>query len=432
MIRSARIIYVFLANLFCIFNPLIAQTIKLEKEGNTFKTTCKVNGLKLVMYLDTGADVVTLSALEASFMIKNGYLSPKDIIGTQYYETATGDIDEGASVILRKIEIGNVVLTNVNATITNSVDGSLLLGQSALAKLGNITIDYTHNTLTINKKGLKTTSLKNGKEEKQSQEKKPEIPKYMVFVEGGDFQMGGDFGKEDERPVHTVQVNNFYMSKYEVTIAEFRKFVQATGYKTTAEREDWGVTMWNGTTWITKKYVTWEYDAFGNKRTADQENHPVLYLTWDDAYKYCLWLNETTGLHYRLPTEAEWEYAAKGGKLSHNYVYSGSNNIDEVAWYEKNGMMQTHPVGQKKPNELGLYDMTGNVIEYTFDWYDPKFYETKTGDNPFGPETGEKKVARGGGWHSRPEDSRNTDRHYDPTWSRCNYNGFRVVMDEPK
>ena len=354
-----------------LYIPLLtsAQTIKLEKEGRVYKTNCKVNGLKLLMFLDTGADQVTISALEAVFMLKNGYLSEKDILGNQYYQTASGDIKEGTKIILRTVEIGGVELRNVQATIVYSLEAPMLMGQSALSKLGNITIDYKNNTLTINNNGKKGGATP----ATDADISKPKsIPSNMIFVEGGTFQMGNSFGKDDEKPVHTVLLNNFYIGKYEVTVGQYRQFVAATGYVTTAEREDWAG-LWNGTSWETRKGISWQYDAFGKKRPTDEDNHPVIYLTWTDATKYCEWLSGASGKHYRLPTEAQWEYAAKGGQTSHSYVYSGSNNIEEVGWCFTNGQGQTHAVGKKKPNELGIYDMTGNVLEYTADWYNDKY-----------------------------------------------------------
>ena len=420
--------------ILCFYCPVYAQTIKLEKEGNVYKTTCKVNGLKLNMFLDTGADVVTISALEALFMFKNGYLSMDDIVGTQMYQSANGDIDEGTQINLKKIEIGGVVLTNVKATITHSIEAPLLIGQSALSKLGKITIDYQRNTLTINNgsNSIKQPSGAKVQDNENTSASEPEQPvpaKDMVFVEGGMFLMGNNYGKDDEKPVHSVTVSSFYMGKYEVTVGQYRKFVTATGYKTAAEKEGW-VTAWNGTSWDTKHNVWWEHDAHGDKRAHEEDNQPVLYLTWDDAAKYCEWMSSVTSKHYRLPTEAEWEYAAKGGKRNHNYVYSGGNNIGDAGWYADNSTVKTHPVGKKNANELGIYDMTGNVIEYTSDWYSEHYYGMSDSENPQGPGFGKAKVARGGGWHSKPEDSRNTDRHYDEKWSRCNYNGFRVVMEQ--
>jgi sulfatase modifying factor 1 len=176
--------------------------------------------------------------------------------------------------------------------------------------------------------------------------------------------------------------------------------------------------------------LNWTYDNFGFKHKSTEDNEPVLYVTWYDAQRFCEWMSTKTGKHYRLPTEAEWEYAAKGGVLSNKYRYSGSNDIEEVGWVKSNAGGQIMNVGLKKPNELGIYDMTGNALEYCSDWFDKHYYQYSPADNPKGPEGDHEKVSRGGGVYSSAADSRNTDRHWDWPNTRCNYNGFRVVVDE--
>ena len=130
---------------------------------------------------------------------------------------------------------------------------------------------------------------------------------------------------------------------------------------------------------------------------------------------------------YRLPTEAEWEYAAKGGQNSRGYKYSGGNNIGEVAWYISNSGGKTHPVGQKNPNELGLYDMSGNVWEWCNDLYGSVYYKNSPSNNPKGPSSGRGRVLRGGSWYSNPDGARTANRgNYSPGGSGSNY-GFRFV-----
>jgi formylglycine-generating enzyme len=136
----------------------------------------------------------------------------------------------------------------------------------------------------------------------------------------------------------------------------------------------------------------------GNIRNQSEYNHPVIHVSWNDASEYCNWLSLKTGKSYRLPTEAEWEYAAKGGSQSRGYTYSGSNNAGDVAWCMENSGNETHPVGQKQPNELGIYDMTGNVWEWCSDWYGKDYYAGSPSNNPKGPSTGWNRVYRGGSW----------------------------------
>lgn len=191
------------------------------------------------------------------------------------------------------------------------------------------------------------------------------VARNMVYVEGGTFYMGATSPLIDweenkhNKPVHQVTVSSFYISKYEVT------------------QDIWKAVMGTNPSW-----------EKGN-------DIPVYWVQWVEAQKFVRKLNALTGKHYRLPTEAEWEYAARGGKHSHDYLYSGSNNIDEVAWYGDNSGGKVHPVGLKKPNELGLYDMTGNVREWCSDWISD--YTAQAQTNPKGPQSGTHKIYRGGG-----------------------------------
>jgi formylglycine-generating enzyme required for sulfatase activity len=191
----------------------------------------------------------------------------------------------------------------------------------------------------------------------------------MVFVEGGTFTMGCTPEQKDctdmSKPTHQVTLNDFYIGKYEVTQAQWEAVMESP---------------------IHSKYK-------GANRPADRIN-------WQDAQKFIRTLNRKTGLKYRLPTDAEWEYAARGGNKSKGYRYSGSDNLDEVAWHGNNSKDETHDVGTKKPNELGIYDMTGNVGEWTSDWYGT--YSAEPQNNPKGPETGEFHTIRGGDWVSNP------------------------------
>ncbi|MEY4134087.1 MAG: hypothetical protein RL386_437, partial [Bacteroidota bacterium] len=188
----------------------------------------------------------------------------------------------------------------------------------------------------------------------------------MVLVRGGTFTMGctGEQGGDcysDEKPSHQVTVSDYYIGKYEVTQKE-----------------------WRAVTGSNPSYFE------------NCDNCPVEVVSWADIQQFLTKLNAKTGKVYRLPTEAEWEYAARGGSSSLGYKYSGSNNLDEVAWHEGNSGNKTHPVGQKKSNELGLYDMSGNVWEWCADWYGS--YSSGAQTNPKGPSSGTYRVLRGGSW----------------------------------
>ncbi len=184
----------------------------------------------------------------------------------------------------------------------------------------------------------------------------------MVYVKGGTFQMGSTNGYNDEEPVHMVTVGDFYIGKHEVM------------------QKQWKTIMGNNPS-------NWKGD-----------NLPVEKVSWNEAQEFIHRLNAKTGGHFRLPTEAEWEYTARGGAKSRGYEYADSNNVDKVAWYRENSVKKTHPVGQKQSNELGLYDMSGNVWEWCQDWYGKNYYSISPINNPKGPSNGPYRVLRGGGW----------------------------------
>ena len=233
------------------------------------------------------------------------------------------------------------------------------------------------------------------------------VPEHLVLVKGGTFQMG------EKDQAHPVTLSDFLIAKHQLTFKEYDAFCKATG-RDLASDEGWG-----------------------------RGKRPVIYVSWFDAIDYCNWRSQQEGLRevyqikpqqvspnwqangYRLPTEAEWEYAARGGQQSQGFEYAGSNNPDEVAWYYGNSGNKTHPVGEKKANELGLYDLSGNVWEWCWDWYDD--YPSKAMEDPKGPDTGSFRVARGGSWYGRPILARVASRDlYAPDHRRGNI-GFRLA-----
>jgi formylglycine-generating enzyme required for sulfatase activity len=213
----------------------------------------------------------------------------------------------------------------------------------------------------------------------EKDEKKPDNSSSfeMVFVQGGSFQMGSTSLKAryEEQPVHSVTLSSFYIGKTEVT------------------QKLWSDVMGGPPVQLAFKKC---------------DDCPVENVSWDYVQVFIAKLNQQTGKNYRLPTEAEWEFAARGGLKDSPTDYAGSNTIDDVAWYDKNSDNKTHSVGTKQPNELGLYDMSGNVEEWCFDPYFAYSSEAQT--NPQGPASGGYKVVRGGCWDIYPDRCRVTSR----------------------
>jgi formylglycine-generating enzyme required for sulfatase activity len=238
----------------------------------------------------------------------------------------------------------------------------------------------------------------------------------MVHVPGGRFKMGSN-DYDNEKPIHDVELKEFWIGKYLVTVGEYLRFADDTKshFPVWLERDN----EYNVETG-SKDY----YKSLGFSRSAD--NFPIVGVSWEDARIYCEWLSNKTGKRYRLPTEAEWEYAARGGHKSKHYKYSGSNSIKEVAWYAENGSSKPQPVGKKKANELGLFDMSGNVWEWCGDWYGE--YPSEPQINPTGPGSGSSRVYRGGSWHDYADYCRVSHRFHHTPGRRNSYLGFRIVL----
>lgn len=214
----------------------------------------------------------------------------------------------------------------------------------------------------------------------------------MIPVVGGTFQMGSTSGENDEKPVHLVTLSSFSIGQTEVT------------------QELWQAVM--GT----------------NPSRFKGSNLPVEMVSWNDCQTFITKLNQLTGKTFRLPTEAEWEFAARGGKLSKGYTYSGSNVIDDVAWYHDNSSDKTHEVATKAPNELGIYDMSGNVYEWCQDWYSDKYYSESVVNNPNGPSSASSRVNRGGGWYGSATYCRVANRGGDTPSSTFSIQGLRLAQ----
>ena len=222
----------------------------------------------------------------------------------------------------------------------------------------------------------------------------------MMPVEGGTFTMGATEEQvlagaaSDEYPAHQVTLSDYYIGETEVT------------------QELWVAVMGTNPSYFTGDLM-----------------RPVEQVSWNDCQTFINQLNVLTGKTFRLPTEAEWEHAARGGNKAHSFLYSGNSNIDEVAWYSSNSGNNTHPVAEKQANELGLYDMSGNVWEWCQDYYGSSYYSNSPATNPTGPELNDGRVCRGGSWNYNSANCRVSHRgHADQANSRYSHFGFRLAL----
>ena len=228
-------------------------------------------------------------------------------------------------------------------------------------------------------------------------ERQANAPEGMIWIPGGTFMMGSKDGDDDEKPVHEVTVDGFYMDQYEVTVGQFKVFCKAT------DREMPGQPEWN------------------------KDNHPAVNVSWNDAAAYAQWADK------HLPTEAEWEYAARGGLEGKSYPCGDFISHDDANYYGTGGKDRwsgTSPVGSFSANPYGLYDMAGNVWEWCSDWYDSDYYKHTPGLNPRGPESGSKHVLRGGSWGGYAFNISVAIRNYYGIDDSDDYVGFRCVRSQ--
>ena len=224
----------------------------------------------------------------------------------------------------------------------------------------------------------------------------------FIAVEGGTFTMGDEWGLgEDDDSTHIVTLTTFKISSTEISVSQYRAYCKATG-KSMPDAPSWG----------------W------------QENNPMVNVSWQNAIDYSQWLSKKLQKKIRLPYEAEWEYAARGGSKSQGNKYSGAQKIANTGcWYNANSDGKTQNVATKKPNELGLFDMSGNVWEWCMDNYGKDYYENSASTNPQGPSSGDNKVMRGGSWNYHGNGCRVAYRF--KCKASCSYDdiGFRVVSN---
>ena len=344
---------------------LLAQQQKLDV---TFDELVAIQGNLSVNYKPFGADVyVDGKKLGQSPRVFNGLL-----VGNHQVEVRK----DGYATDRKSVSISEGQTASITGT----------LASNAVASSSSNTLGYSSASSSMSS-GSNTISIpvKNG------------ISIDMVKVEAGTFMMGATSEMKDpydnEKPVHQVTLtNDYYMGMYEVPQA------------------------------------LWEAVMGSNPSEYKGDNLPVEMVSWNDCQEFISKLNSLTGRKFRLPTEAEWEYAARGGKKSRGYQYSGNSNISDVAWYDGNSGSKPHPVGTKQANELGIYDMSGNVYEWCSDWYGS--YSSSSQTNPTGADSGSGRVVRGGSWYDFAWGCRLSYRGSITPFYRGNDLGLRLALSE--
>ncbi|MCB1813027.1 MAG: SUMF1/EgtB/PvdO family nonheme iron enzyme, partial [Candidatus Competibacteraceae bacterium] len=260
----------------------------------------------------------------------------------------------------------------------------------------------------------------------------PEPPKYtpyhvfrdqeklpaLVYLPGGRFNMGDSqgIGGDDEKPVHEVTLDAFALGCTPVTVGDYLRFVEATDQHAPEWLEEGS-----------QYHIDTGTDDHYSKAGVSRENldHPIVGVSWDDAQAYCDWLSEQTGEQYTLPTEAEWEYACRSGSEAAYCFGDDESELADYAWYGENSQNKTQPIGTRKANAWGLYDMHGNVWEWVYDWYES--YSQSAQSNPSGPAEGSNRVFRGGGWINDADYCRSAVRGRSDPGGRSSGLGFRVA-----
>ena len=344
------------------------QLAQQQKLDVTFGELVAIQGNLSVNYKPFGADVyVDGKKLGQSPRVFNGLL-----VGNHQVEVRK----DGYATDRKSVSISEGQTASISGTLASNAVASASSNTSGYSS-GSSSVASGSNAISI--------PVKDG------------ISIDMVKVEAGTFMMGATsemkHPEDWEKPLHQVILtNDYYMGKYEVTQA------------------------------------LWEAVMGSNPSYFKGDNLPVEKVSWNDCQEFISKLNSMTGRKFRLPTEAEWEYAARGGKKSRSYQYSGSSNISDVAWYKDNSANKTHPVGTKQANELGIYDMCGNVYEWCQDWYGS--YSSSSQTNPTGSDSGANRVLRGGSWNVIAGYCRSSYRLYCTPFSRSHYLGLRLVLSE--
>ncbi len=387
-----------------------------EDVDNSFLFELKKNTVTLTINVDPKNAKVLINKEDFSNQKVIELVPDKYIIeiSKEGYKSILENIDIGLGNTIRKnytleAKKGNLqvsvqptessVILSREGNIIKSWEGSLM-NRGLLEGVYNLSVEHSGyekvtKSIMIKDGEISTEDiiLKLATNESIMKKKIPPIESNMIYVQGGLTQIGSEDGFENEKPVHTIYLDDYYICKYEVTQNE------------------------------------WEEIMEDNPSCFKGVNKPVENVSWKDIQEFLKKLKSKTGGNYRLPTEAEWEYAARGGVKSKHFKYSGSNSIMEVGWYTSNSKNQTHEVGEKKPNELGIYDMSGNVWEWCSDLYDESYYKNSVKTDPKGALLGKYNVLRGGSWNYKDSYCGPTIRYCADAECSSSLFGFRLVWD---
>lgn len=392
----ARILYILI--LIYLFSPILngqQLTVIYERlQHNPFEFIEKPIGIAVFPFTNLGnlQDLTETfySELVSQPNIHNNFtIYPNDVIIDILNLSGAEELEASNSNLLWRMQsiLGIEFVVTGTVKYSDNLEFSIYLVKTESAEIvSTIDIQQSSNSTPLN------DAIKVFSDFQKPIYKNINIPDGMVFVAGGWFEMGSNYGRNNEKPVHQIFIDDFYIDKCEVTVKAYAEFCDSTG-----------------------REMPKQPDYF-------MDDHPVANISWEDASAYANWKGK------RLPTEAEWEYAAMGGKVSSNQ-YSGNSFLDYVAWYSGNSNLVIHPVGKLDPNEYGVYDMSGNVWEWCSDWYSLSYYRNGDGVSPKGPAGGSEKVLRGGSFEDEDFFCRVKYRNKSfPDRKFENY-GFRCVVD---
>ena len=365
------------------------------------------NGVQYILYNpDYMDDIRTLSFTESDMPVSQGQWNHLMVLAHEVGHHMNNHLTNPLGLKPREMELkadetAGFILYQLGAPDPETACSALR--SPGVSEAGSASHPPREERIAAFRKGWDKAAAKDNKNSGTQTGPKPDSERFyidslvgkMILVRGGTFKMGCTREQkacdDDEMPAHQVTLDDYYIGETEVTMGQYRYFALETGHVSTGKS-----VVLKGSDLKAKSGVDWRCDETGEKRPYHSASYPVLHVSWFDATAYTEWLSRKTGISYRLPTEAEWEYAARGGQRGKGFQYAGGNNLEELAWYGENSNNKPHIVKSRASNELGLFDMSGNVCEWCADYMGA--YSEENQSNPAGADTGELRVVRGGSW----------------------------------